>query len=57
MLSRGHVVQGALRVAIAGALLLYLLTANVKAVFARRNTPNNSWANLPELECQKSQRN
>jgi hypothetical protein len=31
----GHVVQGALGVAIAGALLLYLLTADVKAVFAR----------------------
>jgi hypothetical protein len=32
----GHVVEGGLGVAIAGALLLYLLSANVKAVFASR---------------------
>jgi len=32
----GHFVEGGLGVAIAGALLLYLLSANVKAVFASR---------------------
>jgi hypothetical protein len=32
----GRVVEGGLGVAIAGALLLYLLSANVKAVFASR---------------------
>jgi hypothetical protein len=32
----GHVVEGGLGVAIAGALLLYLLSANVKGVFASR---------------------
>jgi hypothetical protein len=32
----GHVVEGGLGVAIAGALLVYLLSANVKAVFANR---------------------
>jgi len=32
----GHVVEGGLGVAIAGALLFYLLSANVKAVFASR---------------------
>jgi hypothetical protein len=32
----GHVVEGGLGVAIAGALLLYLLGANVKAAFASR---------------------
>ncbi len=34
---KGHVVEGGLGVAIAGALLFYLLSANVKAVFASRN--------------------
>jgi len=32
----GHIVEGGVGVAIAGALLLYLLSANVKAVFASR---------------------
>ena len=32
----GHVVEGGVGAAIAGALLLYLLTANVKEVFASR---------------------
>jgi hypothetical protein len=32
----GHIVEGGLGVAIAGALLLYLLSANVRAVFASR---------------------
>jgi len=32
----GHIVEGGLGVAIAGALLLYLLSANVTAVFASR---------------------
>jgi hypothetical protein len=37
----GHIVEGGLGVAIAGALLLDLLSANVRAVFASRNTLNN----------------
>ena len=34
----GHAVEGGLGVAIAGALLLYLLSADVKAVFRNRKT-------------------
>ncbi len=34
---KGHVVEGGLGLAIAGALLFYLLSANVQAVFASRN--------------------
>jgi hypothetical protein len=38
---KGHVVEGGIGVAIAGALLFYLLSANVKAVFANGNRPSN----------------
>jgi hypothetical protein len=37
----GNIVEGGVGVAIAGALLLYLLSANVRAVFTSRNTLNN----------------
>jgi hypothetical protein len=38
---KGHVVEGGIGVAVAGALLFYLLSANVKAVFANGNRPSN----------------